>query len=228
MNFFRTLIERLARGRSVWRTLENGRAIAVSPDSQLKYLGSGIDPDLARLARDQVRPGATVWDIGANCGSFIFSCDHAAKRIAVEPDPFLAGLIERSSGRNGLDVTLYQRAIGAVSGEAELLIARRGRASNHLSIVQGSTQTGGTRAAVRVGMITLDDILAEQGPPEFIKVDVEGAELLALQGASKLLAHRPIIYIEVYAQQADACRALLLAAGYRIEEGTNWLATPAE
>ena len=228
MSFLRTLIERFARNRIVWRKLENGLAIAVSPDSQLKYLGTEIDPDLARLARDQVRPGAVVWDVGANCGSFIFSCDHAATRIAVEPDPFLARLIERSSGRNGLAVTVVQRAVGAEAGEAELVIARRGRASNHLAMVRGSTQTGGARGTVRVTMTSLDALMADYGPPDFIKIDVEGAELLALQGGAAVLRHRPLIYIEVYAQQADACRSLLLAAGYRIDEGTNWLATPVD
>ena len=225
-NLPRQLLERAVRGRTVWRRLSNGIEVALSPDSQLKYLGFTIDPDLDNLARQHVREGSVVWDIGANCGTFIFSCHHAANRIAVEPDPFLAGLIKRSSERNGLPVRCYQAAVGERSGQADLVIAKRGRAANHLIAVKGSTQTGGDRDTVTVPMMTLDDLLDKEGRPDFVKIDVEGAELLVLGGATRLLEQQPTIYIEVFREQADACRAILAHANYTIEEGTNWLATP--
>ena len=210
----------------MWRRLNNGRAIALSPDSQLKYLGWSIDPDLDALARAHVGDGTVVWDIGANCGTFAFSCDGAAKRVAIEPDPFLCSLIAKSAERNGLAVSCYQAAVGNRSGTARLSIARRGRASNHLAEVEGSTQTGGDRAFLNVRLMTLDELLDVEGRPDFVKIDVEGAEVLVLHGATRLLASKPIIYIEVFADHAKECRAILTNAGYDIVEGENWLATP--
>lgn len=226
LNLIRPIVERLARGRIIWRRLKNGRAIALSPDSQLKYLGWSIDPDLDALARTHVSEGASVWDIGANCGTFAFSCDQAAKRVAIEPDPFLCGLIAMSAERNGLGVTCYQAAVGDRSGTARLAIAKRGRASNHLAEIAGSTQTGGNREFLDVRLMTLDELLDVEGRPDFIKIDVEGAEVLVLQGASRLLIAKPTIYVEVFGDNADACRAILADAGYDIIEGANWLATP--
>ena len=226
MNLIRPIVERLARGRIVWRRLKNGRPVALSPDSRLQYLGWSIDPDLDELARTHVRDGANVWDVGANCGTFIFSCDHAAKRVAVEPDPFLCGLIGQSAERNGLAVTCYQAAVGGRSGTARLVIAKRGRSSNHLADVEGSTQADGDRAFLDVRLMTLDELLDAEGRPDFVKIDVEGAELILLRSASRLLATRPTLFIEVFGANAPECRALLTAAGYELREGDNWLATP--
>lgn len=46
-------------------------------------------------------------------------------------------------------------------------------------------------------MLTLDVILESQPAPDFVKMDIEAAELLALQGATRLIQEaRPVYYIE--------------------------------
>lgn len=225
----RTLFERLVRGRTVWRRLPNGRKIAVSPDAQLKYLGWHFDEDLSILSRRMVSAGDVVWDIGANCGTFAFSCDLAAAVVAVEADPFLCELLERSDIRNGGVIQLIRAAISDGRGTAEFSIAARGRASNHLSAVGGSTQTGGERSKLTVETYSLDDLLGVAPPPDFVKIDIEGAELFALQGAKSLLQNvRPLIYIEIGAENERGCLDLLSEAKYSAERysGSNWIARP--
>ena len=71
-----------------------GAPILVSPDSALAFwkrdLGS-VDPYLLSMARELVRPGMVVWDIGANVGLFAFAAAAlgAPQVLAVEPDIWL-------------------------------------------------------------------------------------------------------------------------------------------
>ena len=118
----------------------------------------------------------------------------------------------------------------SAAGLAEFSVARRGRASNHLSEFAGSTQSGGERRRLVVPTITLDALLERVLPPSLAKIDVEGAELAVLQGARTILeTHRPVLYVESGDETRDACRALLSAFGYSMEttDQANWVCMPS-
>jgi Methyltransferase FkbM domain len=74
---------------------------------------------------------------------------------------------------------------------------------------------------VEVESTTLDAMLDELGPPDFIKIDVEGAELAVLSGGRRTIAEaRPVLMFEARdengqdsAYQSEINR-LLLADGY--------------
>lgn len=225
----RALIERALRNRWLKRRLPNGVPILVSPDSQLKYLKGSFDQDLIELCAKRVSASSVVWDIGANCGVFCFSSVKAKKIVAVEADPFLAFLLQQSVGLNGIPVNVVPAAVWDQTGLAEFAIAKRGRASNFLVAAAGHSQAGGVRGQLMVPTITLDLLLDQFGPPTLIKIDVEGAEVHVLRGASRVLAHKPTIYIEISGHTLVECQAILQAAGYIVEPqgGSNWLALPA-
>ncbi len=230
MSIVRTIAERLSRNRLVRRKLPNGVAFYVTPDSQLKYLKRSFDEDLIRLAADRVDSKSAVWDVGANCGVFAFSCAHAREIVAIEADPFLCATLQRSVSLNGVPVAIVSGAVSSSVSLAEFSIASRGRASNFLTYVGGRSQTGGERGRLRVSTFPLDSLLEYFRPPTLVKIDVEGAEVDVLRGSSRLLYEaRPVLYLEVGESAAPECRSILERANYniRIASEMNWLAEPA-
>jgi hypothetical protein len=108
-------------------------------------------------------------------------------------------------------------AIADRNGPLSFSIASRGRATSHLSEVDGSTQSGGTRRTLTVEATTLDRLLAGRRPPRMVKIDVEGAELLCLRGAAELLrGAKPVLLCEVDARNRQPVGELLRAAGYQL------------
>lgn len=227
---WRAIAERLSRGIVLRRRLpieHGGHCVFVTPEASLRFWSHDlrrVDPLLLDLCSELVGAGTTVWDVGANVGLFAFAAAHRVGGegcvVAIEADPTLVRLLARSAaelpptcGR----VTVVAAAVARSSGEVDLAIARRGRAANHLVAVEGSTQAGGARTVVRVPAVSLDDLLRDRPAPSLVKVDVEGAELLCLQGAQQLLRMvRPVLLCEVAGGNSQAVADLLSAADYDV------------
>lgn len=221
----RRLLERLSRGRAIRRRLEpalGGHPLIVSPDAALAYLRSGpIASSLTRLAARFVARGDQVWDLGANVGVFSFAAaSQGGKVLAVEPDPFLAELLRRTSRlpeNRELSVDVLSVAMSSRFDLATFAIAKRGRASNSLLEVRSRITAGGMREQLTVPILTLDMLASVRPPPTFLKIDVEGAELGVLEGGRTLLEkHRPIIYIEVGRDDQEEVGSRLCNARYRL------------
>lgn len=226
-NLVRKIAERFGRNRIVRRriTVAGKRAsILVSPDAQLKYLKFGrsaFDEDLINLAIEHVNEKDTVWDIGSNVGVFAFAAALRSKSgtiVAVEPDTWLVGLLRKTSlfqDYADSDIRILPAAISDQNTVAELLIASRGRASNALTSAGGRSQMGGTREKQFVATLTLDRLLESFPRPNFVKIDIEGAELMALKSAEKLIKSiRPKFYIEVGENVASQVYEIFDAANY--------------
>ncbi len=135
----RSILERAMRGRTFWRRLPEdlgATPILCSADARLQHLKPGeaaFDPELLALARDWVSDDTVVWDVGANIGVFALAAAHRVTRgsiLAIEPDPWLFGLLAQSVGR--LEMRSVRALCAAISDEAgvsDLAIAQRGRAS---------------------------------------------------------------------------------------------------
>lgn len=228
MSIWRSLAERLSRGVVLRRRLParlGGLALHVSPDASLRFWRRSIEaaePELLGLGGELVEAGHCVWDVGANVGVFAFAAAHLAgpsgSVVAVEPDPWLVSLLRRTArglGNGSAGVEIVHAAVTDRDGASELVIARRGRATNHLAAVEGSSQSGGSRGVVPVPTVTLDGMLAGRRGPDLLKVDVEGAELLCLSGAKRLLQSvRPVTLCEVTAKNRAGIGRLFAAHDY--------------
>ncbi|NEZ65800.1 FkbM family methyltransferase [Leptolyngbyaceae cyanobacterium CCMR0082] len=252
----RKLVERLSREKYFIRNLpsEFSRTpLFVSPDAQLKYLKPGVegfDKELLNIVSEYISKGDVVWDIGSNVGVFAFAAASIAGRnghvLAVEPDIWLANLLQKSArlhANQNLSVDVLPAAIADSCGIANFLVADRGRASNALAKTGGRCQMGGYREKNLVPMFSLDDLLKISAKPNFIKIDVEGAEVNVLQGAQEILSDvRPVIYCEVGVPYRAEITEIFRAADYKIFDsglpqasrfdiekcGFNTLAYPSE
>lgn len=223
----RRALEKLMQGRTLKRHIHVGGRnwpIIVSPDAQLKYLKPGagsFDQDLVQLAEHYLKPASQVWDVGANVGTFTVAAAAIATQghvLGIEADIWLAQVLRKTAlapcfaGR----IEILPCAASGSDGTATFMIAKRGRASNALADAGGRSQMGGVREMQTVPTLTLDTLLDQRPMPDFIKIDVEGAELEVLKGASKLLAARhATLYIEIGEDVGDAIMALMSGHGYQ-------------
>ncbi len=146
-------------------------------------------------------PDDVVYDIGANIGYFTML---AARRVgrggqvyAFEPVARNAAAIGRSARLNGFDgVTVFEKAVGATAGMAELNIARHIGGAMLASIGAPPDRRG----SVEVEVVVIDDFIHDRRlrPPTLVKIDVEGAELDVLRGMVRTLrVHGPVLIVEL-------------------------------
>lgn len=171
----------------------------------------------------ELRPDDVFFDIGADIG---FVALQVARRVwqvvAFEPDPTHAVRVETNIGLNQMDnIQLIRWAVSDQAGEVQL--HGSGLESYGASIF--ATRSAGI---IRVPANTIDDALAnsELPVPDVVKIDIEGAEILALRGMQPLLRaeQRPrVLFIEVYGlilerfgSSKDEVVDLVLRYGYRI------------
>lgn len=226
----RKIVEQVSRGKYFARKLPlefSGASLFVSPDSQLKYLKPGpqaFDKELLDIALEFSQENSVIWDIGANVGVFTFAAASLVGSrghvLAVEPDVWLANLIQKSTrlrSNHNFSVDVLPAAVSDSSGIETFLVASRGRASNALAKAGGRSQTGGFREKSLVPAFSLDDLLSISERPNFIKIDIEGGEVAALRGGKKILSEvRPIIYCEVGFENRNETADILRAADYKI------------
>ena len=79
-----------------------------------------------------------------------------------------------------------------------------------------------SKRIIQVKSVTLDSLISKYGIPDLIKMDIEGAEMKALEGAKKTLAtYQPQLAIAVYHDYENAlkCREIILKANanYHVE-----------
>ena len=160
------------------------------------------------LVQRLVQPGHHVIDIGANIGVFTVtlaqSVGATGRVYAFEPIPHLAALLFRSIAENHFDwVTLEQAALSAERGSVELLQILGGPNQGGSYIVPEKSAPPEGHQIVNAPTYRLDDYPCER-PIHFIKMDVEGAEPIAMRGAATLLQHdHPLILSEICPPQLD-------------------------
>jgi FkbM family methyltransferase len=210
--YLRNLAEKMSRGIKLRRRLPRqfGRGrIFVSPESGgLRFWGYDLlraDPTLFAFVTEFVKPGMSVWDVGANMGLLTFSAAQRAGSagfvLAIEPDIDNVALLLRTYRHREASharVSILPVAVGAQGVRvAEFQIARRSRSANALAGF-GGTQSGGFLETRSVPLYSLDELLSSFRRPDVLKIDIEGAEIVALQSATRLLTEvRPIIMVEV-------------------------------
>jgi FkbM family methyltransferase len=155
-----------------------------------------------RFLAEVLGEGDTFVDVGANHGSFSVVAGGlvgaSGRVVAIEPQPRLAELVQRSLAENcQCPFTVLQIACADAEGEQEFFIPAR--SSGSASLFRAYTATSTVRR-VPVRVKRFDDALDWRRLPGKVvmKIDIEGAELDFLKGGAQALAHlRPEIVLEV-------------------------------
>lgn len=201
----------------------------VTPAAGLKYLirpMAAIDPSLLRNAQELVRPGDTVWDIGANVGLFAFSAAALSgvggQVFAFEPDLWLAQLLRRSQTMqpsSNAPVTIVPAGVGAAVALRRFQISSRSRAANALA-GHGSSQFGQILEEQTIPVFNVDWLLENIATPNIVKCDVEGAEVEVFANQWKILKTcRSIVVCEVSPENAGTITDLFHSNAYRLFDG---------
>lgn len=168
-----------------------------------------------------LRPGMVALDAGANVGYYTLLMAElvgpAGRVHALEPNPRLAEHLYWSIRMNArTEVTLHARPLGAASGRPVILHVPAGLPQN------GHVVPGSGSGSMRT--ITVDEIVGD-GPLDFIKIDVEGAEWAVWQGMAGVLARRrPLVVVLEYnrhrGQDSDLLLDSILEHGFSLAQIT--------
>jgi FkbM family methyltransferase len=187
-------------------------------------VSGGFEAAESLFVRNFLRPGATVLDVGAHHGFYTLlasKCVGVTGRvIAFEPSPRERDRLHKHIRLNACaNVRIETFALGSGECETDLFLVD-GIEDWCNSLRPPAVDAGITRVRVRVK--PLDDFVDEArlASVDFVKLDVEGAELDAIKGATKLLTSkgRPVLMVEVYDQRTEPW-------GYKACEIVQYLAT---
>lgn len=161
------------------------------------YFGESFEWPLANFMRAYVRDGDVVIDAGANVGMFTYlawECVRPSGRIvAFEPSAVHVEVITSNARKNRLSrsIEVHATAVGDVQGSA--LFSDDLDVSNRLT-----SHAPAGRSAHMVPVIRIDQVV--DPPVALIKLDVEGAEYIALRGCEQLVRVEPppVIVVEAH------------------------------
>jgi FkbM family methyltransferase len=149
-------------------------------------------PDYLEMTawRRWLRPGDLFVDVGAHAGIYtLWAIDAGASTIAVEPVAELVDQLRDNLALNGYDSEVITGALGAREGTMQL--AGPDLLRGHL-VLDGDGEAGGEVVSVT----TLDAVLGGRAA-RGVKIDVEGAERLVLEGGERALAEHRIELLQL-------------------------------
>lgn len=227
------------------------------------------EPQETALVRGMLKPGMTFVDVGANWGYFTMLAAHRLERkgrvISLEPDPRLFSVLMDNIDENHLNqVTALPVAAGNRAGWLTLAGFDESQGNFGLSRVVDHSQDPAAVAGAESSKLQLnpgpgllfvrprpslwqvfaqplDDVFRQEGLEvvDLVKMDIEGAEGLALQGMQGSLAKRLVrrLLLELHpsqlAEQGQSAEDLIRQIrdfGYRIwkidhsERANRWSA----
>jgi FkbM family methyltransferase len=187
------------------------------------------EPEFMYIFRKELPINGVIIDLGANIGyntltaaDIISSIGGHGTILSIEPDPRNYQLLIKAIKENHFEARIYpyNLAIGGYTGQQSFYLSR---ATN----LNGFTNTDKMTDMINVHVETLWDFICERGfpNPNFIKMDIEGAEVDVLEGGMKLfeLSFPCKILMEVhpkyYTEERSLAKQLwkMIGLGFKIK-----------
>ncbi len=165
-----------------------------------------------------------VLDVGGNVGFFswrVHDTCPGARIFAFEPEEANYSRLSRTFEAVGIKGEAVRAAVGDHEGSITLYLrnafTHSTEASMHPEMASGTEE---------VGLVTLDGFLAQKAitdPVAVLKIDVEGAEVAVLRGATETLSRASAVVLEYHsAENLARCTEILTAQGFHCRPKSYW------
>ncbi|MFI5096523.1 MAG: FkbM family methyltransferase [Candidatus Acidiferrales bacterium] len=185
----------------VWIQVQHGPAeslwIRVNPRTGQNVQQGIGEPQVQRALVDHLRPGMTFYDLGANIGYFSLIAARLVGStgcvVSFEADPEIAARLRENLERNNFfHARIEQKAVWS---ETTTVSFARVDPNTSLDRGLGHVSADSSDDTITIEAVSLDSYVTAQNSPDFLKCDVEGAEVEVFRGAGRLLAERRTILL---------------------------------
>ncbi len=199
--------DRSDRPKPRWHRNRWGCYLLLNPSHYLDYkiLSEGCyDTSLHAFIERRVKPGMACLDVGANMGEVGL---HMARKTGptgavhcFEPVPWLCERLRANIRKNALQETALAHGVALSDRTGNARLRLPGPDHPNLGMASLVSPSAQLADAVDVPTLTLDEFVAERRLEriDLIKVDIQGAEPLFLEGArGSLERHAPDLLMEI-------------------------------
>lgn len=182
-----------------------------------QYLAPNYEPRVCGVIQRLVRPEFVCADVGAHLGymSLLMAklVGEKGKVHSFEALPDNAKLLRRNISLNGYAQRVQIVNAAVTDGETPTIQLYLGPSS-----FQSSINPEDGAGQITIPALSLDGYFEGFRRLDFIKMDIEGAEVMAVPGMRRVLEHlRPTLLLEVH-DDAWSAVEVLLSAGYRLQD----------
>ena len=166
-----------------------------------------------------ITPDTVVYDVGASVGYYTLLASELVKPdgrvFSFEPLPRNITYLRKHLELNKINnVTVMEKAITDSVSSMKFKVTK--------NPCEGSVSSDGDLV---VDTVSIDFLVGQKEipPPDFIKMDIEGGEVLALKGAEKVLKQfKPIIFLSTHSKEIhQECCSFLKSIGYNLSPVNN-------
>jgi len=226
--------------RSIWRRMQRPTVmpwidtlrVNIEPRNETHrslFVTGRYEPNEFCVLDRVLKPGMGFVDVGANVGLYsLFAARKVGESgvvLAIEASSRECWQLQRNVQLNALtNVRVVNVAVTNRTGEVDLMVAPAAHGGHNT--LGGFAYGTPLEHKERVRAARIDDLVPEQGLSrvDMVKMDIEGAELAAIQGAEQTLGKfRPLLLLEVsdrslQHQNASSGKLLdfVMSFGYRI------------
>ena len=182
-----------------------GHPFLLDMQSEKDYWLGTYETMMLEIIQKLVKPGWVVYDVGANVGylTVLFAklVGETGLVYAFEPYPANVQRLKNNVELNHYTerVQVFQSAVGKREGTVDFYIGASDDTGKIEGIISEKEKMNGEK--ISVPCIALDEFIIQAGnrPPQLVKMDIEGAEVLAMQGMLDLVWKvKPVLLIEIH------------------------------
>ena len=187
------------------------------------YVDRSYEKEVVEALIRLVQPGWNVVDVGGHLGYFTLLLarliGEKGRTIAFEAHPENAKWLQKNVQLNRLEGRVKTENLAVSDGSQSIV---RLNAPRHYTNTWSILKPSFAGHFLEVDAVSLDQYFANGPPIHFLKIDIERAEYLALQGMRQLIERdRPICMVELHDNEGHLAARFLDDMAYRLTDMSN-------